>query len=219
VTQNEDGGEAATLRVEDIHERLRADIINGELRPNERLIEADLAQKLRVSRTPVRESIQRLVGDGLVTRHRRGWIVHEHTSEEIREIYEVRAGLESWATRLATVRATDEALEQVRATHEEAAGLEPAQLRPRAVALNEAFHDAVFASCGNERLRQLLRATRQYYFNTALARTYSDEEIAASIRSQESIVQAMVARDADAAERAARQHVEEALAVVLTKLG
>lgn len=213
-----DASGAGALRVEDVHERLRAAIISGELRPNERLIEADLAERLNVSRTPVRESIQRLVGDGLVTRRRRGWIVHEHSREEIREIYEVRAGLESWATRLGTERATDEELADIKSVHNQAARLSVPKLRPLLVDLNERFHQAVLVTCHNERLRQLIRGSREYYFNTSLAQTYSDAEIRASIKSQQEIVDAMVRRDADAAERAAREHVEEALAVVLSKL-
>jgi DNA-binding GntR family transcriptional regulator len=214
----QDGPESGGLRVEDVHERLRAAIISGELRPNERLIEADLAERMHVSRTPVRESIQRLVGDGLVTRHRRGWVVHEHSPEEIREIYEVRAGLESWATRLGTERATDEEIARIKSVHAEAAKLSAAKLRPRLVELNEKFHQAVLETCGNERLRELIRGSREYYFNTSLARTYGDSEILASIKSQQAIVDAMVKRDGDAAERAAREHVQEAVAVALAKL-
>ena len=75
------------------YRRLRFDIVRGRLRPNERLIEAELADRLAVSRTPVRESLQRLAADGLVVSRRRGWVVYEHTPDEIREIYEIRSAL------------------------------------------------------------------------------------------------------------------------------
>src|SRR5690242_1294185 len=70
-----------------VYQRLRSAIVRGDLRPNERLVEADLAVWLEVSRTPVRECLQRLAAERLVVNRRRGWIVQEHTVEDIREIY------------------------------------------------------------------------------------------------------------------------------------
>src|SRR3978361_1268708 len=81
------------------YEENRGAIVEGKIRPNERLIEADLAERLEVSRTPVRESMQRLAADGLVISRRRGWAVREHSPQEIQEIYEVRAALEGYAAR------------------------------------------------------------------------------------------------------------------------
>src|SRR6266516_463803 len=74
-----------------VYQRLRSAIVRGDLRPNERLVEADLAGWLEVSRTPVRECLQRLAAERLVANRRRGWIVQEHSTQEIREIYDVRA--------------------------------------------------------------------------------------------------------------------------------
>src|ERR1700754_1350669 len=102
----------------EVYERLRQAIVAGSIRPNERLIEADLAARLEVSRTPVRESMLRLAGDGLIIAHRRGWIVREHSAEEIREVYEIRAALEGFAAGLAALRATDEELAGIKAIHQ-----------------------------------------------------------------------------------------------------
>ncbi len=80
-----------------MYQRLRSAIVRGDLRPNERLVEADLAVWLEVSRTPVRECLQRLAAQRLVANRRRGWVVLEHSIEDIREIYGVRAALEGYA--------------------------------------------------------------------------------------------------------------------------
>lgn len=208
----------APLRTEEVQEKLRLAIIHGELRPNERLIEVDLAERFNVSRTPIRESVQKLAADGLITRHhRRGWIVHEHTREEIREIYEVRKGLESWATRLATERATPDQLAAIEEVHRQASALSAAELRPVLVELTEGFHDAVLSACGNERLQRLVKRSTEYYFNNALARVYTDDEIIESIRDQAKILDAIRAKDADEAERLARTHIDEALHIVLAR--
>ena len=93
-------------RPREIYSRIRSAILRGELRPNEPLIEADLALSLGVSRTPIREGLQRLATDGLIVARRRGWAVRDHSEAEIRHIYEVRAALEGYAAWLAAERET-----------------------------------------------------------------------------------------------------------------
>jgi DNA-binding GntR family transcriptional regulator len=157
------------------------------------------------------------VADGLVTRIRRGWVVHEHAPAEIREIYDVRAGLEGWAARLGALRATDEDLEAIRRVQDEAAALDVDALRGRVVELTKSFHELVLATCRNQRLLDLIQQSREYYFNTRLAGVYSDAELLASIRGQQAIVDALLARDPDKTERLMREHIEEARDAILAK--
>ena len=98
-----DGLQAGGSRSDALYAQLQRAIVQGQLRPNQRLIEAELAETLDVSRTPVREALQRLAFDGLVSRHRRGWVVREHGVDEIKDIYACRAALEGYAARLAAV--------------------------------------------------------------------------------------------------------------------
>lgn len=203
---------------DDVYERLRTAITRGEIRPNERLVEAELAERLAVSRTPVREGLQRLAAEGLVVSRRREWVAREHTPEEIREIYETRAALEGFASRLAAVRATQEQLQRIVSIHRDAEHDPARSPRERLVELNEAFHDAVALAAGNSRLLEQIRRNRQYYFNYRIARLYTDAEAAASIEGHDRLVRALLARDADAAEQATREHILEALDVTLTKL-
>src|SRR5581483_11474189 len=100
---------------EQTYNELRRAIVQGRLRPNQRLIETELAEEYAVSRTPVRETLQRLAVEGLIVPARRGWIVREHSLEEINEIYEVRAALEGFAARLAAQRATKAQLDEIAA--------------------------------------------------------------------------------------------------------
>jgi DNA-binding GntR family transcriptional regulator len=206
----------AALRSDGIYDRLRADIVHGVLRPNERLVEVELAERLGVSRTPVRETLQRLVIDGLVRRNRGGWVVHEHSAEEIRSIYEVRAALEGYAAFLAAGRATAGELSALDALYppgDAALALGP----DTQVELNERFHDGVIAAAANARLAQLSRASRQYYFNHRIARRYEPEETRRSIEGHRRILTALARGDGPAAEAHAREHVEYALAIVLAK--
>src|ERR1700722_14716713 len=126
-----------------VYERLKEAIVTGQARPNERLIDVELAEKLAVSRTPIRESLQRLATEGLVASQRHGWVVREHRGDQIREIYEARAALESYCARLAVARATESQLKAIASLHREnMAGLSTSARRDRLVNVNDHFHDA-----------------------------------------------------------------------------
>jgi DNA-binding GntR family transcriptional regulator len=199
----------------EVYEQLRTAIVEGSIRPNERLIEADLAARLEVSRTPIRESMLRLAGDGLIVAHRRGWIVREHSQEEIREVYEVRAALEGFAAGLAAQRATDEELAGIESIHQVYIGTVSRESRNHLVEHNDAFHNAVIAAAKNTLLAEQIRRNSQYYFIHRISGFLTDEEVRTSIDGHELLVRALLARDADLAERTARALVLEGLAKVL----
>lgn len=196
-------------RAHGIYDRLRGDIVHGVLRPNEPLIETELAERLGVSRTPIRESLQRLANDGLIVYRRRRWYVYEHTAAEIREIYEVRAAQEGYAARLASERGTAEQLERIASA---ATAVDQATVDDRVLA-NEAFHDLINEACGNARLVDLIARTRLFHFNVRLASAYSADELTRSSAQHADIVDAVTARDGARAEAVVRQHILEAASI------
>ncbi len=208
----------SAMRSDDVYERLREAIVTGRARPNERLIEAELAERLQVSRTPIRESLQRLAAEGLVVSRRRGWVVLEHTSTEIREIYEARAALEGYCARLAAERATEAQLKEIASLHRGDPKRILKSSRQHLVEVNDRFHDAIVAAAQNERLADMIRRNRTFYFTFRIAQLYSDEEADASIAGHLAIVRALLQRDSNRAERAMRAHINLALAVILAKL-
>jgi len=208
--------ESSSLTLE-ARELLRRQIIEGTLRPRERLVAADLADRLQVSRTPVREALQLLASEGLVVPAKRGFAVREFTPSEIIEIYEVRAALEGMAARLAAERGSGEGIEAILAL--EAGSVTLARsARQVLVDKNTEFHQAIFAAAGNERLGRLHGQNSEHFFNYRIADLYSDEEAAASVAGHRRIELALQKRDGDAAEKAAHEHIMEALAVTLRKL-
>lgn len=191
---------------EEVYRRLRADILHGALRPNSALVEVELADRLQVSRTPVRESLQRLAADGLIVSHRRRWIVYEHTKEEVVELYEVRAALESYAARLAATRASDD---QIRAIADIRSRATAVELKNEdRVSANEQFHDLVIVAANNSRITDQLQRNRLYYFNTSVAALYTDQDRAKSAGQHGEIIDALQDGDADRAQECAREHVE-----------
>jgi DNA-binding GntR family transcriptional regulator len=202
---------------EEAHRRIRSDIIEGRIRPNVHLVANDLAQQLEISRTPIREALQLLASEGLVVATRRGFVVREHSPEEIRYIYEVRAALEAMAARLAAERATDSqiaALERLGA-HTKAAAESP---RDVIVDLNDAFHEAIMLAAGNPRLQNINSRNSEHFFNYNIAKLYSHEEAALAIAEHDRMLGAVMRRHGDDAADAAREHVMNALEVTLQKL-
>ncbi len=208
----------ATTLSDEVYRQLRTAIVKGEHRPNSRLVEAELAEQLNVSRTPVRDGLLRLASEGLVLSRRRGWVVREHTADEIAEIYGVRLALEGYAARLAATVGDDDAIARIASVHRRGADEAGRGARERLVDDNDDLHDAIVAAAGNVRLSDLISQSREYFFNHRIAALYSDDEAAQSIAGHEAMVRAIMARDGDAAEAATRAHVAEALAVILAKM-
>lgn len=210
-----DVGEQVIPRARSVYDQLRWDIVHGLLRPNEALIETELSERLGVSRTPVRESLQRLAADGLIVTRRRRWYVYEHSADEVREIYEVRAAQEGFAARLACERGSPAQLAAIGAA---ATAVDQAAAADR-VATNDAFHDLINAASGNQRLIEQICKTRLFHFNIRLAGAYSPEELGRSSAQHAAIAAAVAARDDESAEKLVREHVLDAASIAARILG
>lgn len=192
----------------DTYQRIKQDIVLGELPPGSPLVELPLAKRYAVSRTPVREALRRLHQDGLVERFDRTMRVRQHTAQEIFELYEVRMILESAATRTAAQRRTEFDISQI--TH----FLERMQdtnldLATR-VRTNRNFHTALWHASHNNMLVDTLE--RLYtnsvrYLNTTLA---GNERWHQSLEEHRQIVDAVVRGDSQQAERVIINHLSEA---------
>ena len=211
---------ALSARSDHAYRTLRAEIVCGVLRPNDRLIEAGLASRLSMSRTPVRESLQRLATEDLVLSTPYGWVVRDHQPQEIRQIYETRAALEGFASYLASQRATSQQLQRLAALEPlvpVSGGLEGIS-REDLVERNNSFHDAIIEAAQNPVLSEMVSRTRDYFFNHRLARVYTEQELKASSEGHRRLVRALLEHDAEAAERITRDHILEALDVTLRRL-
>lgn len=211
--------EATSSRSAEVYEELRRAIVEGRIRPNERLIEAELAERMSVSRTPIRESIQRLAADGLLVQsRRRGWVVREHSAQEIQEIYEVRAALEGYAARLAAERATDDMLSNITAIHSDYIRELEHSTREHMVRHNDEFHDAIIAAAGNTRLAENIKRSRENYVIHRISGFMNDEDVRSSLAGHQELIDALLARDPDKAELVARTNVLNGLAKTLARL-
>ena len=200
-----DDGRTSTTS-DEVYEKLRLAIVTGEIRPNAPLIEVDLANALNVSRTPIRESLQRLAADQLVVPRKRGWAVKEYSAQEIQESYEVRAALEGYAARLAATRASDDEIAAIT----EIQRLRDAETNPTRefrVRTNRQFHDGIIKAARNDRLAEAIYRSGRFYFNERIAAITSREDFAANQSDHARIVLALQSRDPAGAEEAMRSHI------------
>lgn len=188
------------------YSRLRESILGGLLTPGERISEPGLAEQLGISRTPVREALQRLAQEGLVELSPgRGARVRVLTPEEVLEVYEVRALLESEAARLAATNATKAELKGLEQYLKTLSSL-PKESYTQQMQVDFDFHTALVKASHNRllaRIYQDLRATLALVRSNMQTRSQHP----VTRKQHQAILQALQARDPKAAARAVREHV------------
>jgi DNA-binding GntR family transcriptional regulator len=199
--------------------RLREDIVSGCLRPNEHLAEADIAKRMKISRTPVREALKLLETQGYLSRLPNGrLIVTDHSPSQIRNLYEVREALETMALKLACQRATEEEIERAKEIHERMFEAVRERNINQFIELNSAFHNHLFSICGNEQLWSLLQTYRDQYFDRRLVRVFSTGDWHNMPKQHQKLLDAVRERNPRLAEKAVHQHITTALRIAIERL-
>ena len=186
----------------------------GEFRPGDRLVEADLAERFGVSRTPVREALQRMETQGLARRDGRSLVVAALDHGQMAELYVVRGALEGLAAALAARHATDEEVAVLRAMCEEDRAL--ASDPPALARANRRFHHQIHLASHNRFLVQqlgLVHRSMALMAETSLAAAGRGPH---ALDEHDAIVGAIAARDPGAAETALQAHISRAFEVRLT---
>jgi len=184
-------------------------ILERELPPGESLVETALAERFNVSRTPIREALQRLEQDGLVERGDRGLVVRDVSPEEILDIYEARIALEGTAARLAADRRTNLDLLQIRRQLNAMSEAEEGD-DARMAATNHAFHTAVWLASHNPSLLDLLNRLDQHLARYPVTTLSYPGRWQTAITEHADILDAIDRRDAPGAEKLSVQHFTEA---------
>jgi DNA-binding GntR family transcriptional regulator len=194
--------------------RLRDWILDGTLAPGEPLRDTALAEALGMSRTPIRDALQRLEEEGLVlTGPTRRTCVSEVTVKQAREVYPIMAMLEALAIRLALPTMDEPALAALREANTHLAEALAAGAAAAATAADEAVHAAFVSRCGNDELIALVGDLRAKVRRLEGA-FWGSADRSPSLADHEEIAAALAARDATRAERALGRNWERALAWV-----
>jgi DNA-binding GntR family transcriptional regulator len=205
-------GDAAT-------ERLREAILDGTLEPGERLKEIELAQRLGISRTPIRRAISILEQEGLIeTAPHRGARVRTYGAADLEDMYELRALLESHAAYRAAARISRAQLTTLRRSCDRFERLTLGDDVAAIVAENMLFHDTILDAAGSDRLRTMVRTVVAVPLVYRAYVWFSAEEKRSSEAHHRRLLRALTERDADTAAAVMREHLLEARTVLMARM-
>ncbi len=199
-----------------VFEEIKRRIITGELRPNQRLVESEIARNLSVSRTPVREALKKLETMRYVSiLPNGGLVVTEHTPEQMESLFEIREALETMAIKLACQRSTEKQIEDATAYYHQAIEAFINRDYDKYIELHGHFHEALYCPCGNEQLLSLIRTFRYQYFDQQLTRVYNTLDWRSQIKQHSKILEAFRERNENKAEKALKRHLRNSLKIAL----
>ncbi len=192
-----------------LRDALEDEIVNGALKPGERLDEAALAERFNVSRTPIREAFKYLVGSGLVeTVPNRGTFVASVGLSQLIEMFEVMAELEGMCARLAARRITDTEADELRALLDGCARANEQGDPDAYYYQNERFHDCIYRASHNGFLAQQARQLQIRLKPYRRLQLRVRNRAARSLQEHRQIVEAILAGDERAAEAITEDHVK-----------
>ena len=195
---------------------LRRAILRGELKPGERLMEIQLANKLGVSRTPIREAIRKLELEGLVLMiPRKGAEVAEITEKNLRDVLEVRCALEELAVQLACERIDKRGIKELHTAADRFRDVLGSDDITQIAQADEAFHDVIFTATDNERLIQLLNNLREQMYRYRIEYLKKKECYPQLLGEHEAIISAIERHDKEKATRITGQHINNQVDTVL----
>jgi DNA-binding GntR family transcriptional regulator len=199
--------------------KIQEAINSGALRPNQRLIELQLARKFGMSRTPIREAIRRLQSLGQVTIITNGGaVVTEHTQKNVRDQFEVREALETLMVELACERITDEQIRQARKYLELSADAVSRHDLDKFTKCSGMFRDVLLKATDNERLITILNSIRNLYYLRRLAHTMTDAEMCRLLKYYNALMNSLVERNKSEAKKLIRTILRSTLKITLVRL-
>jgi DNA-binding GntR family transcriptional regulator len=207
-----------------VYDALRDALLAGELPAGERLVEVQLAERFRTSRTPVREALRRLEGDGHLARDPGGGLRPRLPDvRTMSEVYDVRLALEELTARRASTGGDRELLEAVehdwRAMEAQWRTAPEALMTPDFVHRDEAFHERIAGASGNATATRMLRSTNERIRILRIHDFTLEARIGATIAEHLEIIGLVLAGDADAAAAFMRAHVQRSALVVRERVG
>ncbi len=198
-----------------VYNALRDAILRGDMKPGERLMEMHLANKLGVSRTPIREAIHMLEEEGLaVTVPRKGAQVAKMTEKDLQDVLEIRDSLDALAVRMACARMTPELLEQLKGVM---ADFEFATKSgdPRKICqVDEDFHNVIYEMADNPKLEKILLNLREQMYRYRFEYVKGNKTYDQLIEEHAAIVAGFEKGDADYVLGIMHKHLENQMDAV-----
>jgi DNA-binding GntR family transcriptional regulator len=203
---------------DELYERLRWMAMTCQIRPGERINELDLARRFQVSRTPLREALNRLVAEELLSyAPNLGFERRPLNLDELVDLYELRSVVEVAAIRRAVERAEDDEIARVRAAWDGLADRRPFTAEEE-VLHDERFHEGLVALSGNREALRIVKSINTRIHFVRLVALGRQEALEATYGEHDCILDALAARDADAAARLLAAHLDQRMDTLMDLL-
>ncbi len=194
---------------------LREAILKGELKPGERLMELQLAAKLGVSRTPIREAIRMLEQEGLaVTIPRKGAEVAKMTEKDMEDVLQIREVLDELAASIACEQMTREQLETLKTTMREFEEFTKTGNVKKIAEADVKFHDVIYQATGNPKLVNMLNNLREQMYRYRIEYLKDEKNYPVLIREHSQIVEGLITKDKEKVTAAMHHHVRNQVLAV-----
>lgn len=202
-----------------VYETLREAIFKRELKPGDKLVENDLAEKLDVSRTPVREALRMLESEGLIDRvPRKGLFVKGFTAEDSIEIYSIRQALEALAIRICCRRITKDEIAELKDLYAKMVDAFENGDDGRLFKHSQKFNEAIVAPAKMPRLLNLLSTYHEYLRRFRAVSFSKSPRKAQALKEHGQILQAVIDRDEDRAEHLVKMHLANAIEALVKEM-
>lgn len=202
-----------------VFKTLRQGILTGELKPGERLMEIHLANKLGVSRTPIREAIRKLELEGLVTMiPRRGAEVAQITEKSMKDVLEVRKVLDDLSVELACERITEEEKELLKNAYVDFEEAVKTGDFAKIAKTDVAFHDIIVTATRNIRLSQMVNNLAEQMYRYRFEYIKDSTQHARLVQEHEEICQGIITGDKKRALEAIEKHIDNQEIAVLKQI-
>lgn len=191
------------------YEVLKHAIITGQIPAGERIVETDYADRLHISRTPLREALRKLERDGLVEYVlRRGVVVRAFTMEDVEEIYTIRNALEMLTLPAIIAKATDEDIADLKARLHEMDAVQEAGDIETLSPMARAFHARLTSICGQNRILRVIEGQDEFIKRFSAMAIRQEDRRAQAHEEHYRLVEYIEARDLENLQTLMRKHIE-----------
>ncbi len=191
-----------------IYKDIKQKLINGKFKANEVLKEEELAQKYKVSRTPVREALQLLVKEGFLTHRRKiGYIVKPLTKNELKEIVGIRSVLESYAARITTENYDEKLIKKLEKLVEKTENALKENNLQKFFKYNCEFHLELYKSSGNKKLIEIIENLRENFQRYTRLLLNIENMPFESLKDHKMMINAMKEKNPDKVEKMVKEHI------------
>ena len=198
---------------------LRQAILKGEIQPGERLMEIQLAEKMGVSRTPIREAIRKLANEGLVTMiPRKGAIVAGISEKMLMDVLQVRMTLEKMAYECAFKFITDEQIEELKEAEKEFEESVKNNDLVQIAEIDEKFHFIIYSAAQNDKLKEILTNLRENMYRYRMEYAKNKESRDQLIKEHNEMIETLIKRDSVEGLKIDEQHIKNQEKVILEKI-